>query len=104
MLPFELAIFHTPLFRDLLPWHIYPGKRSSETLGELILENSISQPGPLVCYAICSAIELALSMLILLQSDSGAGPVQGGRDAEWAEEYEYIASLGLASEASRWPE
>ena len=75
-----------------------------EALGELMLGSSISQPEPLVCYAVCSATELALSMLMLLQSDSGAEPVSGGTDTEWAEEDERIASVGLIDEVSQWPE
>ena len=74
-----------------------------EALGKLILENSISQPEPLVCYAVCSATELALSMLMLLQLDGGAEPVPGGTDAEWAEDDERTASLGMADEVSQWP-
>ena len=80
------------------------GTNPYEALGELILGSSISQPEPLVCYAACSATELALSMLMLLQSDSGAEPVSGGTDAEWAEEDERIASLGLIDDVSQWPE
>ena len=75
-----------------------------EALGKLILGSSISQPEPLVCYAVCSATELALSMLMLLQLDGGAEPVTGGTDAEWAEEDERIASLGMVDEVSQWPE
>ena len=74
-----------------------------EALGKLILESSISQPEPLVCYAVCSATELALSILMLLQLDDGAEPVPGGTDAEWAEEDERTASLGMADEVSQWP-
>lgn len=77
-----------------------------ESLGVLIRSSSISQPEPLVCYAACSATELALSMLMLLQSDSGAEPepVLGGTDAQRGEEDERIAWLGLIEEVSQWPE
>ena len=33
-----------------------------------------------------------------------AEPVPGGTDAEWAEEDERIASLGVVDEVSQWPE
>ena len=42
-------------------------------------------------------------MLMLHQMDSGAEPVLGGSDAEWAKEDQRIASLGLLEEVSQWP-
>ena len=79
------------------------GANPYEELSALIQGNSISQPEPLVCYAVCSATELALSMLVLLEIDSETDPVLGGTDADWADEDERIASEGLLEEVSQWP-
>ena len=73
------------------------------SLDVLIQESSVSHPELLLCYSVCSATELALSMLMLLQLDGVAEPVLGGSDAEWAAEDQRIASLGLVEEASNWP-
>ncbi len=75
-----------------------------EELDVLIRESGLPQSEPLVCYAVCSATELALSMLMLLQIDDGAEPVLGGSDIDWGAEDERIASLGLIDEVSQWPE
>ena len=82
-------------------WH---GTGSYEELGVLIQESCIPQAEPLLCYAVCSATELALSMLLLLQIDHGAEPVSGDTEIDWAAEDEHIASLGLIDEVSQWPE
>ena len=74
-----------------------------DDLSALMQGNSISQPEPLVCYAVCSATELAFSMLMLLEIDSETDPVSGGTDADWADEDERIASQGLLEEVSQWP-
>ena len=74
-----------------------------DALGKLIRGSSISQPEPVICYAVCNAIELALSMLILHELDTDAEPVLGGPDAQWAEEDEFLASLDLFEDVSRWP-
>ena len=74
-----------------------------DALGELIRGSSISQSEPVICYAVCNAIELALSMLILHELDTDAEPVSGGPDAQWAEEDEFLASLDLFEDVSRWP-
>ena len=74
-----------------------------EELGVLIRGVGISQPEPCVCYAVCSATELALSILLLLKIDNGAEPVLGGTHIDWAAEDERIASLGLIDEVSQWP-
>ncbi len=74
-----------------------------DPLDAMIRESSIPEARPLVCYAVCTATEFALSMLMLHQMDSGAEPVLGGSDAEWAEEDQRIASLGLLEEVSQWP-
>ena len=79
------------------------GSGSYEELGVLIQGSRIPQPEPLVCYAVCSATELALSMFLLLKIDHGAEPVLGGTDIDWAAEDERIASLGLIDEVSQWP-
>ena len=78
--------------------------RPYEVLSRLISESSISQPVPAVCYAVCTAVELALSMLILHELDAVAEPVSGVADAQWAAEDEWIASLDLFEDVSKWPE
>ncbi len=79
------------------------GTGSYEELGVLVQGSQIPQSDPLVCYAVCSATELALSILLLLQIDDGAEPLSGGTDIDWAAEDERIASLGLIDEVSQWP-
>lgn len=89
-----------------IDWVIDKWERTGpyDALARLVQSSSISQPEPVICYAVCSAIELALSMLILHELDTDAEPVSGGPDAQWAEEDEFIASLDLFETVSRWPE
>ena len=89
-----------------LDWIMDAWRRASpyEKLGTLIQGYHISQPEPLVGYAVCSATEFALSMLVLHELDSEVAPILGGTDTDWAGEDERIASLGLLDEVSQWPE
>ena len=88
-----------------LDWVVDEWERTGpyDALARLVQGSFMSQPEPVICYAVCNAIELALSMLILHELDTDAEPVSGGPDAEWAEEDEFIASLDLFEDVSRWP-
>lgn len=71
-----------------------------EALATSINQSGISQPEP----AICTATELAWSMLIVHEFDSDRKPITGGPDAMWAEQDQEIAALGLQEDIALWPE
>ena len=77
---------------------------SYEALTLLIEHSPRTQSEPMLCYVICTATELAWSMLIVHEFDSDRRPLSGGPDAAWADEDQEIAMLDLWEDVSQWPE
>ena len=96
--------FRTPLERITCPTCVERFARSrtahrQDAFGKHEGPKEIAKHSRLIAEAYTRLAEIEENLEI-----GGAEPVPGGTDAEWAEEDERIASLGVVDEVSQWPE
>ena len=78
--------------------------RPYEILVRSIIQSRVPQPDAVLCYAICAATELALSMMMVQKLDSDPHPAPEEPDAAWTEEDQRIAAMDLEEDIVRWPD
>ena len=96
--------FRTPLERVTCPTCVERFARSrtahrQDAFGKNEGPKEIAKHSRLIAEAYTRLAEIEENLEI-----DDAGQVTGGTDAEWAEEDERIASLGVVDEVSQWPE